>query len=113
MKGNGALLGYHAVVHFPAPAPAYRWAHDWDGWDEWHHWNGWPGFGRLPPWSRIAHLPGTDGDGTPPLQDDLAERHFKAHGVVYAVARRSWTPTGAYAAPGDYYGAIIITVTAE
>lgn len=111
--GNGAPLGYHALVHFPAPSASYQWVHDWDGWDDWHLWHGWAGFGRLPFWSRIAHLPGTDGDGTLPLKADLAERHFKANGVIYAVARRSWTPSGAYAAPGDYYGAIIITVTAE
>lgn len=106
-------LGYHAIVHFPVATPIYHWVADWLGWDDWRQWNGWAGYGYLPIWSRIAHLPGTNGGGTPPLAADLSARGNRAYGVIYAVARRSWTASGTFATPGDYQGSVVITVTAE
>jgi hypothetical protein len=112
-KSNGAALGYHAIVHFPTPSPDYRWALAWEGWDDWSLWRTWNGFGWLPAWSFVSHLPGTFGGTSPPLVADLTRRQSKADGVIYAVSRQSWTPSGAYAEPGDYYGTVTITVTAE
>jgi hypothetical protein len=113
VRSGGATLGYHAVAHFPAPSLTYRWVSEWPGWDEWGRWLRWTGFGSLPAWSQLAHLPGLDGAGSPPLTADLTAQANQAFGVVYVVARRSWTTTGSWAAPGDYYGNITITVTAE
>ncbi len=111
-RSNGATLGYHVITHFPVLDPSYHWTGDWTGWSDWSLWNNWPGYGLLPIWSHVSQLPGLNGAGTPPLAANLVDRHGIAYGVVYAVAARNWTTTGASADSGNYYGTIEITVTA-
>ncbi len=110
-RQGGAAIGYNAIMHFPAPRFDYHWLLDWPDRDDWQR--GWAGYGPLPYWSQTAILPGTNGVGTPALVSNLYARGNRAYGVIYAVARRNWTASGALAAPGDYYGSIVITVTAE
>ena len=98
------LLGYDIVVHFPAPERDYHWLPGWADWNNWGDWRGWHGFGYLPRWSRFAMLPGVDGEGTPPLTADMVDLHGSAYGVIYVVARRTWTPDGRPAEPGAYAG---------
>lgn len=112
-QSDGATLGYHVVMHFPAPSRGYHWVAKWLGWDEWQRWNGWQGFGDLPIWSRIAHLPRLIDTGTAPLAASLPTLGNHANGVVYAVARNTWTANGTPARPGDYHGSVFITVTAQ
>jgi len=108
---HGAL-GYHLILHFPAPDAFYHWQFGWNGGDNWNGWNNWNGYGHLPPWSQIAQLPGTDGAGTPPLTANLVSRGGTAYGVIYLVAENDWTAHGDDADPGNYYGSIDVTVTA-
>ena len=110
---HGKLLGYDTVVHFPAPARDYRWLSDWADWENWDDWGHWHGFGNLPRWSTFARLPGGNGAGTPPLTADIVTFHGHAYGVIYLVARRTWTPDGRPAEPGAYAGRLEVTVTAD
>ena len=110
---HGAPLGYDVVVHFPAPERDYRWLPDWSDWDNWDDWGHWRGFGFLPHWSKYARLSGDDGAGTPPLTADMVSLHGSAYGVIYVVARRTWTPDGRPAEPGAYAGRLEVTVTAD
>ena len=110
---HGRLLAYDIVVHFPAPERTYRWLADWMDWDDWDDWRHWRGFGFLPRLSTYAMLPGRDGAGTPPLTADMVRLHGHAYGVIYVVARRTWTPDGRPAEPGAYAGRLEVTVTAD
>ncbi|HWA19455.1 MAG TPA: hypothetical protein VG757_10710 [Devosia sp.] len=110
---NGDPLGYQSVVHFPVPSAGYAWLRGWESYEDWNDWRGWGGFGSLPAWSRWAKLPGINGAGTPPLSADMVLRGMKAWGVIYIVARRDWTSNGKPAHPGDYAGAVDLTITAE
>lgn len=106
-------LGYDAIVHFPVSSSSYRWLTDWEYWDDWDNWSDWRGFGTLPWWSRWTRLPRDTASGTPPLPANLPELGNRAFGVIYAVARRHWTPDGSAAPPGLYHGSVLITVTAD
>lgn len=112
-RTGGATLGYHIVTHFPAPSRQYQWVADWMGWDNWALWRTWAGYGLLPVWSHVAQLPGQDGVGTSALPANLPGLGNEAFGVIYVVARRGWTTNGSDAAPGDYLGSIVITITSE
>ena len=113
LSAKGQQIGYHAVVQFPVPAPDYRWSRDWLDTPAWWNGRGWAGFGDLPHWSGIAHMPGKVASGTPPLPADLAARDNMAFGVIYAVSRRDWTADGRDAEPGTYAGTVTIIVIAE
>lgn len=110
---TGDFLGYQAVVHFPAPSSHYAWLRGWESYEDWDNWRGWGGFGYLPSWSRWAKLPGVNGHGTPPLTADVVRRGGRAFGVIYLVARSDWTADGRNAHPGDYAGALELTISAE
>jgi hypothetical protein len=107
---GGATIGYHGIVHFPVPAASYGWLLEWLEWDDFRLWINWPGFGRLPAWSLLAHLPGLNNTGTPPLIGHLPLLGNKAWGVIYIVAKRDWTASGQNATPGDYLGNVVITI---
>lgn len=110
---NGATLGYQTVIHFPAPNDHYAWLGGWDDYDDWDNWRGWGGFGALPRWSHWTLLPGINNAGTPPLAANMIERGGQAWGVIYIVARPGWTTDGRDAPPGDYAGAVVLTITAN
>jgi len=66
---------------------------------------------RLPS-AQPLNVTGLDDSGTATLSADLSTSGNVAHGVVHVHAQRHWTEDGSQAAPGEYSGALEITVTA-
>jgi hypothetical protein len=98
-ESTGDTLGYNVIVKFPIASWLYAALDGWDGFGPWRQ--GW------------ASLPGTNGDGTPPLTADLSQRRHGALGMIFVLAKRYWTEDGKHARPGRYRGALQVTLTAD
>lgn len=100
-QGSGEELGYDVVVQFPVPTQNY---------------SGLPHQrshgGRHRP-QGVASLPYTRGAATPSVTTNVGSRNSVAHGTIHIVARHDWTRDGRNAAPGDYTGAVEVTVLAN
>lgn len=80
-----SVLGYRLQVHFPRSAPGVQ----------------------------IATLPGSDGDGTPPLTVNLLLTGGSRQGELRIDAHPDWTPDGGMPALGIHVGEVILTLTAS
>ena len=99
-KGDGGTLGYNVIVQFPIQSWHYANLNGWDGLDG--------GFR-----AGFASLPGLNGAGTPPLTANVAGARHGAYGMIHIVARQHWTTDGKDATPGDYRGALEVTLTTD
>jgi hypothetical protein len=98
-RGNSARssIGYNIFVQFPVTSEHRSKMAVWSG--------NWPG--------GLVSLPGLNGHGTPPLPATVSMQRHGALGMIYVIARDNWTENGKQAAPGNYRGAVQVTVMAD
>jgi hypothetical protein len=58
-------------------------------------------------------LPLTNGNGTIPLTVDMVAAGGQETGFLHLIASHRWTPTGGMPSVGDYFGNIVVTVSAS